>query len=160
MRYTVILERDPEGMFVAHVPALHGCVSQGETRRETLRNAEEAIALYVETLLEHGQPVPTEAACEAVELTVSAVPPQRRGNGSLGGRGDVHVFPRNGHWAVKKSEAGRALSIHATQRGAMTAAKELAEGRGSEVIVHDRSGAIVERDRGAGRSRATRSSKH
>jgi len=62
MRYTVILEREPGEMFVAHVPALWGCVSQGRTRRKAIRNAEEAIALYMETLLEHGQPIPTEAA--------------------------------------------------------------------------------------------------
>ncbi len=34
MRYSVILEQDPSGMLVAHVPALRGCVSQGRTKRE------------------------------------------------------------------------------------------------------------------------------
>jgi len=71
MRYTVILERDPAGVLVAHVPALRGCVSQGRTKREALRNVKEAIALYIETLIDHGQPVPTEAAREVVELAVS-----------------------------------------------------------------------------------------
>ena len=59
MRYTVILERDPSGVVVAHVPALRGRVTQGRSKREALRHAKEAIALYVETLIEHGQPVPT-----------------------------------------------------------------------------------------------------
>jgi len=70
LRYTVILERESGGMVVAQVPALRGCVSQGRTKREALRNIKEAIALYVETLLEHGRPVPTEAGREVVELTV------------------------------------------------------------------------------------------
>ena len=70
MRYTVILERDPDGVIVAHVPALRGCVSQGRTKREALQNVKEAIALYIETLIDHGQPVPTEAAREVVELAV------------------------------------------------------------------------------------------
>ena len=70
MHYTVILEHDPSGMLVAHVPALRGCVSQGRNKREAIRNVKEAIALYIETLIEHGRPVPTEAAREVVELTV------------------------------------------------------------------------------------------
>ena len=72
MRYTVILERDPTGVLVAHLPALRGCVSQGRNRREILKNIKEAIALYIETLIEHGQPVPAEAAREVVELAVKA----------------------------------------------------------------------------------------
>ncbi len=70
MRYTVVLERDPSGMLVADVPALRGGVSQGKTRREVLRNIKEAIALYVETLIEHGQVVPTESGREVIEAAV------------------------------------------------------------------------------------------
>jgi predicted RNase H-like HicB family nuclease len=70
MRYTVILERDPSGLYIAQVPTLRGCVSQGKTRREALRNVKEAIALYIETLIEHGQAVPTETGREVVELSV------------------------------------------------------------------------------------------
>lgn len=70
MRYTVILERDPGGTLIAHVPALRGCVSQGATKREALKNVREAIALYIETLIEHGEPVPTEAGREVVDLSI------------------------------------------------------------------------------------------
>lgn len=38
MRYTVVMEREPDGGFVATVPVLPGCVSQGDTREEALRN--------------------------------------------------------------------------------------------------------------------------
>ena len=70
MRYTVILERDPSGILVAYVPALRGCVSQGANKREALRNIKEAMALYIETLIEHEQPVPNEVAREVVEMSV------------------------------------------------------------------------------------------
>lgn len=68
MRYTVILEREADGGYVASVPALPGCVSQGETRAEALTNIREAIELYVEDCREAGDPVPTEAGKEFVEV--------------------------------------------------------------------------------------------
>ena len=46
----VIIYPDPEdGGFVAEVPSLPGCVSQGETREEALRNVREAIALWIDS---------------------------------------------------------------------------------------------------------------
>ena len=45
MRYTVILEQEPDGGYVASVPALPGCVTQGDTREDALANAREAIDL-------------------------------------------------------------------------------------------------------------------
>jgi predicted RNase H-like HicB family nuclease len=68
MRYTVVLEREDDGGYVASVPALPGCVSQGDTRAEALKNIQEAIALYVEDCRDAGDPVPTEAGKEFVEV--------------------------------------------------------------------------------------------
>jgi len=48
MRYTVVLEKEADGGFVAIVPALPGCVSQGDTREEALANIREAAELYIE----------------------------------------------------------------------------------------------------------------
>jgi hypothetical protein len=45
MTYTVVIRAGNEGGYVATVPALPGCVSQGLTRRQTLRNAKEAIEI-------------------------------------------------------------------------------------------------------------------
>jgi predicted RNase H-like HicB family nuclease len=59
MRYTVVLEQESDGGFVASVPVLPGCVSQGDTRDEALNNIREAIDLYIEDCA--GDPVPTEA---------------------------------------------------------------------------------------------------
>ena len=58
MRYRVLVQQDEDGVFVAEVPALPGCISQGSTREETLRNIKEAIELYLESLDVHGEPVP------------------------------------------------------------------------------------------------------
>jgi predicted RNase H-like HicB family nuclease len=70
MGYTVILEQEPDGQHVALVPALPGCVSQGATRQEVMANVREAIELYVEDCIAAGDPVPTEAGKEFVELQV------------------------------------------------------------------------------------------
>jgi predicted RNase H-like HicB family nuclease len=68
MRYTVLLEPEEDGGFVVSVPALPGCISQGDTREEALANVREAIALYVEDCREAGDPVPTESGKEFVEV--------------------------------------------------------------------------------------------
>ena len=54
MRYTVLLEPEDDGGFVVSVPALPGCISQGDTREEALANIREAISVYVEDCREAG----------------------------------------------------------------------------------------------------------
>jgi len=68
MKYTVVLLQEPDGGYVATVPALPGCVSQGDSREEALRNIKEAIDLYLEDVSEAGEPIPTESGCEYVEV--------------------------------------------------------------------------------------------
>jgi predicted RNase H-like HicB family nuclease len=72
MRYTVILEQEADGGYVATVPALPGCVSQGDTRDEVMRNIHEAADLYIEDCIAAGDPVPTEAGREYFELDTRA----------------------------------------------------------------------------------------
>lgn len=54
MKYRVILEPQEEGGYTIYVPALPGCVSQGETRDEALNNIKEAIEGYLESLEARG----------------------------------------------------------------------------------------------------------
>lgn len=68
MRYTAVLEQEADGGYSVSVPALPGCHSQGDTREEALANIREAIELYVETLREAGEAIPTEAGKEFVEI--------------------------------------------------------------------------------------------
>jgi len=58
--YTVIYEADPEGGFVASVPALPGCYSQGETLEEAEINVTEAIELYLESLKNEHKALPQD----------------------------------------------------------------------------------------------------
>jgi predicted RNase H-like HicB family nuclease len=60
LSYTVFYEQAPDGGYAAFVPALPGCHTQGETLEEAERNVKEAIALYLESLIAHGEPVPEE----------------------------------------------------------------------------------------------------
>jgi predicted RNase H-like HicB family nuclease len=57
-----------DGGYVVSVPPLPGCVSQGDTRAEALNNIREAIELYIEDCRDAGDPVPTEAGKEFVEV--------------------------------------------------------------------------------------------
>ena len=68
MRYTVVLEEEADGGYVVSVPALPGCVSEGDTRAEAIANIREAIALYIDDCREAGDPIPTEAGKEFVEV--------------------------------------------------------------------------------------------
>ena len=55
MKYRVLIEQDEDGFFVAEVPSLPGCISQGHTRSEATENIKEAIALYLESLNAHNE---------------------------------------------------------------------------------------------------------
>ncbi len=52
--YKVILEPQEEGGYTVVVPALPGCISEGDTYEEALENIKEAIELYLESLTEDG----------------------------------------------------------------------------------------------------------
>ena len=58
--YSVFYEQAGEGGYVASVPSLPGCHTQGETLEEAERNVKEAITLYLESLAAHGEPIPEE----------------------------------------------------------------------------------------------------
>ncbi len=54
------IERDENGTWVLECPAIPGCVSQGETKEQALKNIEEAIALCLEVRAERGLPLTVE----------------------------------------------------------------------------------------------------
>ncbi len=69
-QYTIVLVPEPEeGGCSVFVPALPGCVTHGQTVEECIENAKEAIAVYIESLEAHGEPVPEDIA-EPQVLTV------------------------------------------------------------------------------------------
>ena len=72
--YAIILQPDlEEGGFTVTVPALPGCITQGETVEEAIVMAKDAIRLYVESLIADGLPVPVETEHpQAIVIEVAA----------------------------------------------------------------------------------------
>lgn len=69
MRFKIVLEASEEGGYTAYVPSLPGCISEGETVEEALKNIREAIELYLEPVEDDLIPVMAEAAVvEEIEL--------------------------------------------------------------------------------------------
>jgi len=50
MKLRVVIEKDEAGYFVAEVPALPGCLSQGKSKKEALENIKEAIGGWLEVM--------------------------------------------------------------------------------------------------------------
>jgi predicted RNase H-like HicB family nuclease len=65
MKLHVVVEKDEVGYFVAEVPALPGCLSQGKTKKEALANIREAIEGWVE-IMESKNPFNRKEADEVV----------------------------------------------------------------------------------------------
>lgn len=70
MNWKVLIEKDEDGVFVATVPALPGCISQGETKEEALKNIKEAIELHLSSLAEDGVPLKSSKNSEFVAVTI------------------------------------------------------------------------------------------
>jgi predicted RNase H-like HicB family nuclease len=68
--FPVVLVPGEDGWIVAECPVIPGCISQGRTRAEALRNIEEAIQLCLETRAEEGWTPP--AQYELVDVRVDA----------------------------------------------------------------------------------------
>ena len=60
MKLSVTLDRDEDGIWVAECPSIPGCVSQGKTKAEALKNIKEAVALCLEVRAERGLPLTIE----------------------------------------------------------------------------------------------------
>ena len=67
MHIKVILEPSQEGGYTATVPALPGCISEGDTREEALKNIREAIELYLEPVEDDAN---FASNAEQIEITV------------------------------------------------------------------------------------------
>ncbi|MDB5114998.1 MAG: hypothetical protein JWQ79_490 [Mucilaginibacter sp.] len=72
LTYKVLLKPEPEGGYTVNVPALPGCITYGETLEEAKINAQEAIELYVESLKEHGEDIPSDIDVLEYNLQLSA----------------------------------------------------------------------------------------
>lgn len=71
MRYTVVIEPAP-GNLAAYVPDLPGCVATGSTQEELLEEIRGAIEVHIESLRDHGEPIPDPLCTAAVVEVVAA----------------------------------------------------------------------------------------
>ena len=67
MKLQIILEPSDEGGYTVHVPSLPGCISEGETKKEALKNIQEAIELYLEPIEDDQSFLPN---IEKIEIAV------------------------------------------------------------------------------------------
>jgi len=75
MNFKVFITQDEEGFFVASVPSLPGCHSQGKSVEETTKNIKEAIQGYLVVAKKYGDPIPTDDT-DIIETTVKVAEPQ------------------------------------------------------------------------------------
>jgi predicted RNase H-like HicB family nuclease len=72
LSYRILLRKESEGGYTVIVPSLPGCVTYGDTIEEAIEMAKEAIELYIESLKEHDEEIPTEEGTLEYTLTVKA----------------------------------------------------------------------------------------
>jgi len=72
LNYRILLRKEPEGGYTVIVPSLPGCVTYGDTIEEAIKMGKEAIELYIESLKEHGEEIPTEEGTLEYTLMVEA----------------------------------------------------------------------------------------
>jgi predicted RNase H-like HicB family nuclease len=70
MKFRVTIEPDEDGVFVAECRILPGCISQGKTREEAIKNIQDAIQGYLHSLEKHNEPVPGPIEEEIIEVAV------------------------------------------------------------------------------------------
>jgi predicted RNase H-like HicB family nuclease len=57
MRFSVTIDRDEDGVWVVECPSIPGCVSQGRTKKQAMKNIGQAINLCLEVRAERGMPL-------------------------------------------------------------------------------------------------------
>jgi predicted RNase H-like HicB family nuclease len=68
--FTVVIEKDEDGRFVAICPALQGCYTEGETEAEARQLIEDAIKLHIECRLANNEPICQEVDSRKVRVAV------------------------------------------------------------------------------------------
>jgi len=70
MHYRIHITQDEDGAYIAECPGLPGCVSEGKTRAQALRNIQDAIQGYLASLKKHREPVPPSIEEEIIEVSI------------------------------------------------------------------------------------------
>ncbi len=68
----IMLRKEPEGGYTAYVPSLPSCVTYGDTIDEAVDMVREAVGIYIESLIEHNEPVPSDDEVLEYNLQIKA----------------------------------------------------------------------------------------
>lgn len=60
LKFTVVFESAEEGGYVVHVPALAGCITEGDSLEEATAMVKDAISSYIASLKKHNESIPEE----------------------------------------------------------------------------------------------------
>ncbi len=66
--FTVVIEKDEDGHFLAICPALQGCYTEGETEAEARTLITDAVRLHIEDRLENNEPIAEEVGVTTVVI--------------------------------------------------------------------------------------------
>lgn len=71
MKWKIELEKDEDGWYVATCPSLPGCISQGKTERQAVKNMKEAIHLHLSSLVQDGIPITRTSGKKQVLISIA-----------------------------------------------------------------------------------------
>jgi predicted RNase H-like HicB family nuclease len=70
LRLPVIITQDEDGYYIAEVPVLQSCYTQGKTKEEALFNLKEVVQLCLEHMTKEGNPIPEQYSLDQIEVAV------------------------------------------------------------------------------------------
>ena len=73
MKFRIVIEQDEDGKYIASCPPLPGCWSQGDTRDEARKNIADAMKGYVDSLKQHGDPIPPPINEDVIDIDIDRV---------------------------------------------------------------------------------------
>lgn len=68
--YTVVVEKDEDGNFLAICPALQGCYAEGDTKEEAIEMIKDAIKLHIEDRIEKGETLSEEVFSTRIAVSL------------------------------------------------------------------------------------------
>jgi predicted RNase H-like HicB family nuclease len=68
--FTVVIERDESGKYLAVCPALQGCYTEGETLTQALKFIKDAMRLHIEDRLANDEPIYQEVRTQRLRIAV------------------------------------------------------------------------------------------
>jgi predicted RNase H-like HicB family nuclease len=69
-QFTVVIERDEDGRYLAICPGLQGCYTEGETEEEAKELIKDAVKLHVEARVARGEPIYEEVSSTKISIAI------------------------------------------------------------------------------------------